>query len=49
MPAVQYKNVSDARSNLKVLLNTASSGASATLRRDANRFALVDAERLRLP
>jgi hypothetical protein len=47
MPAVQYENVADARAHLKDLLDAAVGGAPASLRRDAQRIALVDAVRLR--
>ncbi|WP_280233918.1 prevent-host-death protein [Nocardia cyriacigeorgica] len=47
MSAVHYDNYTAARSHLKDLLDAASEGRVATVRRDADYAAVVDAERLR--
>ena len=48
MPALrEYGRVADARSRLKEVLDGAALGAPVTVRRDVERFAVVDAERLR--
>lgn len=47
MPAVHYDSYTDARNNLKSLLDAAESGQVATVRRDSVTTAVLDAERLR--
>ncbi|MGH8997036.1 MAG: type II toxin-antitoxin system HicB family antitoxin [Acidimicrobiales bacterium] len=48
MPALrEYGRVADARSRLKEVLDGAALGAPVTVRRDVERFAVVDAQRLR--
>jgi predicted RNase H-like HicB family nuclease len=47
MPAVYFDTYSDARAHLKELLDAAERGRPATLRRDAHRSAVVEADRLR--
>jgi hypothetical protein len=44
---VEYGRVSEARSDLKKVLDAASAGTPVTVRRDTERFAVVDADRLR--
>lgn len=47
MTAVHYETYSEARSHLKDLLDAAATGRAATVRRESNRAAVVDAARLR--
>lgn len=47
MSAVHYNSYTDARTHLKDLLDAAGQGRVATVRRDAEYAAVVDAERLR--
>src|SRR5262249_30538502 len=47
MPAVHYDSYTDARKNLKHLLDAAEHGLVATVRRDAPVTAVLDAGRLR--
>lgn len=47
MPAVHYDSYTDARNNLKHLLDAAEHGLVATVRRDASVTAVLDAGRLR--
>jgi sugar phosphate isomerase/epimerase len=47
MPAVHAASFTDARNNLKALLDAAHDGRTATVRRDRDRLAVVDAARLR--
>lgn len=47
MSTVHYDSYSEARAHLKVLLDAATRGRPATLRRETERAAVVDAERLR--
>jgi predicted RNase H-like HicB family nuclease len=47
MPAVHYDSYTDARKNLKDLLDAAESGRVATVRRDSVTTAVLDAARLR--
>lgn len=47
MPATHYDSYTDARSHFKDLLDAAGRGWVATVRRDAERTAIVDVERLR--
>ncbi len=47
MPAVHYDTYTDARNNLKSLLDAAESGRVATVRRESATTAVLDAERLR--
>lgn len=48
MPSlIEYERVADARSELKNVLDVAADGAPVTVRRDRERFAVVDAGRLR--
>ena len=47
MPEVHYDSYTEARSNLKNLLDAAESGQVATVRRDAATTAVLDAARLR--
>ncbi|MDQ0776128.1 hypothetical protein QF026_004594 [Streptomyces aurantiacus] len=47
MPAVHYESYTEARAHLKDLLDAAGEGRVATVRRDADCAAVVDAERLR--
>lgn len=47
MSLVEYDRVADARSRLKDVLDVAANGAPVTVRRDRERFAVVDAGRLR--
>lgn len=47
MPAVHYDSYTDARNNLKHLLDAAEHGLVATVRRDAAVTAVLDAGRLR--
>jgi hypothetical protein len=48
MPSlIEYDRVTDARSGFKDLLNGAADGTPVTVRRDGERFAVVDAARLR--
>jgi hypothetical protein len=44
---VHHETDSDARANLKGLLDAAAAGRPATVRRESTRAAVVDAERLR--
>ncbi len=44
---IEYDRVTDARSGFKDLLNGAADGTPVTVRRDGERFAVVDAARLR--
>lgn len=44
---VEFDNVTEARAHLKDLLDAAADGVPARLRRDSQRIALVDADRLR--
>jgi predicted RNase H-like HicB family nuclease len=47
MPAVHYDSYTDARNNLKNLLDAAESGMVATVRRESATTAVLDATRLR--
>lgn len=47
MPEVHYDSYTDARNNLKTLLDAAESGLVATVRRDSATAVVLDAERLR--
>jgi predicted RNase H-like HicB family nuclease len=47
MPAVHYDTYTDARNNLKHLLDAAESGRVATVRRESATTAVLDAARLR--
>jgi prevent-host-death family protein len=47
MPAVHYKNYTEARAHLKDLLDAADDGRVATVSRDSGRAAVVDVARLR--
>ena len=47
MPAVHYDTYTDARNNLKSLLDAAESGRVATVRRESSTAAVLDAARLR--
>jgi prevent-host-death family protein len=47
MPAVHYDSYTDARNNLKNLLDAAESGQVVTVRRDSTTTAVLDARRLR--
>jgi predicted RNase H-like HicB family nuclease len=47
MPQVHYDSYTDARNNLKNLLDAAESGLMATVRRDSATAVVLDAERLR--
>jgi predicted RNase H-like HicB family nuclease len=47
MPEVRYDSYSEARKNLKSLLDAAESGRVATVRRDSATAAVLDAARLR--
>jgi len=47
MSLVEYDRVADARSRLKDVLDVAANGTPVTVRRDSERFAVVDAGRLR--
>src|ERR1017187_8928551 len=47
MPEVHYDSYTEARSNLKNLLDAAESGQVATVRRDSATTAVLDAARLR--
>ena len=47
MPQVHYDSYTDARNNLKNLLDAAESGRVATVRRDSATAVVLDAERLR--
>jgi predicted RNase H-like HicB family nuclease len=47
MTSTHYDSYTDARAHLKDLLDAAERGRVATVRRDANRTAVVEAERLR--
>ncbi|MFE0424684.1 prevent-host-death protein [Streptomyces sp. NPDC058953] len=47
MSAVHYESYTEARTHLKDLLDAAGEGRVATVRRDSDRAAVVDAERLR--
>lgn len=47
MPAVHYDSYTDARNNLKNLLDAAESGGVATVRRESATTAVLDAARLR--
>jgi predicted RNase H-like HicB family nuclease len=47
MSAVHYESYTEARTHLKDLLDAASEGRVATVRRDTGRAAVVDVERLR--
>lgn len=47
MATLHYEKVSDARDNFKALLDAASHGRPATVRRDDQTAAVVDADRLR--
>ncbi len=47
MSAVHYESYTEARTHLKDLLDAASDGRVATVRRDTGRAAVVDVERLR--
>lgn len=47
MATLHYDKVSDARDNFRALLDAAERGRPATVRRDGQTAALVDAERLR--
>ncbi len=47
MTAVHYDSYTDARNNLKNLLDAAESGVVATVRRDSSTSAVLDAVRLR--
>jgi predicted RNase H-like HicB family nuclease len=44
---IEYDRVTDARSGFKDLLNGAADGTPVTVKRDGERFAVVDASRLR--
>lgn len=44
---LEYERVSEARTDLKKVLDAASAGTPVTVRRDTDRFAVVDADRLR--
>jgi hypothetical protein len=46
-PIIEYQRVTDARDGFKNLLNGAADGTPVTVRRDGERFAIVDAARLR--
>ena len=47
MPITEYRTYSQARDNLKAILDTAESGRLATISRDGATSAMVSAERLR--
>lgn len=47
MPAFQYDSYTDARAHLKEVLDAAENGQLVTVRRDASKSAVIDAERLR--
>ena len=47
MPGVHYDSYTDARNNLKTLLDAAESGSVATVRRDSATAVVLDAKRLR--
>jgi predicted RNase H-like HicB family nuclease len=47
MPQVHYDSYTEARNNLKSLLDAAESGSVATVRRDSATAVVLDAERLR--
>lgn len=47
MPAVHYDSYTEARNNLKLLLDAAENGQVATVRRDSATTAVLDAARLR--
>jgi predicted RNase H-like HicB family nuclease len=47
MPAVHYDNYTAARTHLKEVLDAAADGELVTVRRDASKAAVVDANRLR--
>jgi predicted RNase H-like HicB family nuclease len=47
MPAVHYDNYTVARTHLKEVLDAAADGELVTVRRDASKAAVVDANRLR--
>ena len=47
MPQVHYDSYTEARNNLKNLLDAAESGQVATVRRDSATAVVLDAERLR--
>jgi predicted RNase H-like HicB family nuclease len=47
MPAVHYDSYTEARNNLKNLLDAAENGQVATVRRESATTAVLDAERLR--
>ena len=47
MPLVEYRRVGDARADFKRVLDVAAEGAPVALRRESERFAVVDAGRLR--
>jgi len=47
MPSVHYDSYTEARNNLKALLDAAESGQVATVRREAATTAVLDAARLR--
>ncbi|QXJ25753.1 prevent-host-death protein [Actinomadura graeca] len=47
MSAVHYDSYTDARKHLKLLLDAAESGRTATVRRDSATSAIVDSDRLR--
>lgn len=47
MSLVEYDRVADARSRLKDVLDAAANGSPVTVRRDSERFAIVEAGQLR--
>ena len=47
MPAVHYDTYTEARNNLKSLLDAAESGQVATVRRESATMAMLDPARLR--
>jgi predicted RNase H-like HicB family nuclease len=47
MSLVEYDRVADARSEIKHVLDVAADGSPVTVRREGERFAVVDAARLR--
>src|ERR1039457_3636917 len=47
VPAFQYDSYTDARAHLKEVLDAAENGQLVTVRRDASKSAVIDAERLR--
>src|SRR4030095_6244184 len=48
MSPLEFQSYTQARAHLKELLDVAAKGGTATVRRDATRAAVVDAERLRV-